>query len=251
MITKPILSPEVEGEVLNAIAQYLHKDKWFQWGMNTLREQGSCILLEGDPGTGKTMTAKWMAKKINRGFKKLSAAQIGGGDPGSSEKGVIDFFADCKKRNSMTIFIDECDHMLMSREKMEGAALTWQLGVIETLMMQINMYAGLVILATNHVKNLDPALADRLLAIVRFKRPDFELRKLLWKQKIPEKFPYQPTESELAKIAKYSLNGRQVENVIVAVASDAIRRVVKPSYKNMIRYANLETKKLDQIAGKD
>lgn len=243
MINKPILNPEVESEVLNSVAQYVHREKWRSWGMDLLREQGSCILLTGAPGTGKTMTARWIAKKIKRGFKQMSAASIGGGDPGQSEQGVIDFFADCKKRNCATIFIDECDHMLMNRDKMEGAALTWQLGTIETIMMQLNIYPGFVIMATNHAQNLDPALSDRLMSIIHIKRPDYERRKLIWKQKIPEKFPFQPTEKELAKIAKYDLSGRQIETVLVNVASSAIREMVKPGMSRFEHYCDIETGK--------
>lgn len=243
MINRPILHPDVEEQVLDSVAQYKHADKWRAWGMDLVRDQGSCVLYAGPPGTGKTMTARWVAHKLKRGFKKLSAAEIGGGDPGSTEKNLIAFFADCKKRNNATIFVDECDHLLMSRDKMEGAALTWQLGTEEAMMVELNTYKGLVILATNHAQNLDPALAGRLLAVVNFKRPDFERRKLIWKQKIPDKFPFQPTESELAIIAKFNLNGRQIENVIVNVASHAIRGMTKPSLKSFVRYCKTEKDK--------
>lgn len=211
--------------------------------MGEFRQQGSCILLRGPHGTGKTMTAKWISKKIKRGFKQLSAASIGGGEPGESERKVIEFFADCKKRNNATIFIDECDHLLMDRDSMEGASLTWQLGTIETMMMQLNVYTGFVIMATNKSDKLEPALVDRFLAVITIGRPDYESRKLLWKQKIPEKFPFQPTEKELAIIAKFDLTGRQIENVIVNVAQDAICRVVKPSYKSVLKFCGAELAK--------
>lgn len=240
MINKPILHPDVEEQVLDSVAQFKHVDKWLSWGMNNVRDQGTVVLYEGPPGTGKTMTARWMAGKLKRGFKKLSAAEIGGGDPGETEKNLITFFNDCRKRNNATIFIDECDHLLMDRDKMEGAALTWQLGTLEALLVELNTYKGLVILASNHPQNLDPALAGRLLAIVKFKRPDFERRKLIWKQKIPDKFPFQPKEYELAMIAKFNLNGRQIENVIINVASHAIRGMIKPTFKSFIRYCKVE-----------
>lgn len=211
--------------------------------MDTVCKQGAAFLLIGPFGTGKTMTARWIAHKIKRGFKCMSAASIGGGDPGESEKGVIAFFADCKKRNCATIFIDECDHLLMNRDKMEGAALTWQLGVVETIMMEMNNYPGLVIMATNHAQNLDPALTSRFIAIITISRPDFERRKLIWKQKIPDKFPYRPTERELAIIAKHDLCGRQIENVLRNVASNAIRQLIKPKLKHFETYCIQEKKK--------
>jgi len=242
-MNKPVMSDGVESDVLDAISQYQNRDKWIQWGMNNIREQGSAILLEGPSGTGKTTIAKWMAERIKKGFKQLSAAQIGGGEPGATERAVVEFFADAKKRHNATIFIDECDHLLGNREKISPDGKTWQLGTIETLMMEMNVYSGLVICATNHVHNLDPALSNRFLAIVHVGEPDFPMRVKLWRHKIPKKLPFQPSEGELKKLAKYELNGRQIETVIVAAISNAIRRNVRPSLGLFIQFCERENGK--------
>lgn len=241
MINKPVLNPEVEAEVLNAVAQYQHRDKWVQWGMDLVCKQGSAFLLTGPFGTGKTMTARWIAHKVKRGFKCLDISKVGGGDPGQTEKGIKDFFADCMKRNSATIFVDECDHLLMNRENMEDT--TWQLGSLETMLTEMSDYPGLIIMATNHAQNLDPAVTSRFMSIIQINRPDYERRKLIWKQKIPDKFPYQPTERDLATIAKHDLCGRQIENVLRNVASYAIRQLVKPKLKHFVHYCELEKAK--------
>lgn len=240
---KPILSAEVESAVLDAIAQYLNKETWRSWGMDTLREQGSCVLIEGPPGTGKTLTAKWMAHKIKRGFKRLSVAEIGGGDPGSSEKGVFDFFADCKRRNWATVFMDEADHLIGDRRRISGDGLTWMLGTLEAIMMSINVYKGLVICATNHPQNLDAAIADRFMSIIKIGMPDRDARIKLWKCKWPGKFPLKPTESDIRRLSTHELNGRQIETVIVNVASSAIRRKTKPTLRMFETFCEREKAK--------
>lgn len=227
---KPIMSESVEADVLNALAQFEARDKWKQWGMDNLREQGPAVLLEGPSGTGKTTIAKWMANKIKKGFKQLSVAELsGGGSPGETEKAVMSFFADAKKRNWMTVFIDECDHLLGNRADISGDALTWMLGTTETLMMEMNRYRGLIICASNHPKKLDPALSNRFMSIIKVAEPDFEMRIRLWKVKWPAKFPLQIGPPDLRKLAQYELNGRQIETVIVNVASNAIRLKKEPS----------------------
>jgi SpoVK/Ycf46/Vps4 family AAA+-type ATPase len=223
---KPIMSDEVESDVLDALSQYQNKDKWMLWGMDTLRKQGSAIFLYGPSGTGKTTIARWAAKQIKRGFIQLDISKIGGGDPGSVEKNVKEFFDDCRKRNGATIFMDECDHLLGNRNEVTDD--TWMIGTIEMLMMQMNNYAGLIICASNNIHKVDPALANRFLAIVHVDEPDYAMRIRLWKQKWPKKFPLQPTEDEINKLAKPRLNGRQIETVLVRTASHAIRKGVKP-----------------------
>ncbi len=47
---KPIMSPETESEVNAALAQFTNRNKWVDWGMDTLRKQGSMVLLYGPPG---------------------------------------------------------------------------------------------------------------------------------------------------------------------------------------------------------
>lgn len=242
-IQKPIMAEEVESDVLDALSQYQNRDKWILWGMHNLREQGSAILLEGPSGTGKTTIAKWMSKRIKRGFKQLSAADIGGGEPGAAERNCRDFFADAKRRHNATVFIDECDNLLLDRDSIGAEGKTWQLGLIERLMMEMNVYQGLVICATNHVSNLDPALANRFLAIVHVGEPDFEMRVRLWKCKMPTNFPVRLSEGEIKNLAKHHLNGRQIENVIVSIASNAIRRAVKPSASLFQQMCMRETQK--------
>lgn len=227
--TKPVMSEEVESDVLNALAQFHNKDKWKQWGMDELRDQGPSVLFKGPPGTGKTTIAKWMAKKVRKGWKVLDVGALSsGGEPGAMEKQVRLFFADARKRGNMTIAIDECDHILGNRAQISGDALTWMLGTIETLMTEMNQYKGLVLCMTNHDEKLDPALADRFMSIIHVDTPDMSMRKQLWKLKLPARFPFKPSLMDMKALAKPTLTGRQIETVILNVASYAIRTGKKP-----------------------
>lgn len=242
--TKPIISPQIEQDVLNALAQYEHKDKWMLWGMHGLRKQGAGILLEGPPGTGKTTIARWAASRIKKGFKELDAGVIAGGEPGQSERNIKEFFEDARKRKNATIFIDECDHLLGNRDDISAEGKTWQLGAEEALMVQMNVYPGLMICATNHVHSLDPALSDRFLSIIHVGMPDFECRQRLWKVKIPKKFPFRPEPSDIKRLSKHELSGRQIENVIVNCASDAIRRGTRPKLASLLMFCEREKTKI-------
>ena len=226
---KPIFSTEINEQLLDAVSQYRNRDKWREWGLHNLREQGACILLEGPPGCGKTTAARYMGRLIKKGFKLLNVAQIGGGEPGATEKNIQAFFEDARSRNNMTIFLDECDHILRRRSDISGDGLTWMIGTCEEIMTQINRYKGLVIMATNLVEVLEPALADRFMSIVHVGRPDHAQRIQLWRQKIPATFPIKFTDEQIETLAAFDLSGRQIEMVIVNAASSALRKNRKPT----------------------
>lgn len=241
---KPIMSPSVEEDVTNALMQFQRRDLWKKWGMMFLREQGPAILLTGPPGTGKTTIAAYIAAKVGKGFKKLDVAGLSsGGSPGEYEKQINEFFADCKKRGWATIFMDECDHLLLSRDEIGEAGKTWQLGGVEGFMMNMNIYRGLIICATNHPQSIDPALADRFLSIIHVDVPDFDMRRRLWKQKLPKSFPLQLSEDQIKALSKYELTGRQIETVIINTALNSIRTGKKPSVGNFEIYCEREKEK--------
>lgn len=240
---KPIVSAEIEAQALDAISQFLNRETWQKWGMHNVREQGSCVCISGPSGTGKTTLAKWMGKKVKKGFLKLSSGEVGGGNPGDCERMITAFFDNARKRKNATIFIDECDNMLIDRESISSEGKTWQLGMIEMLMMQMNTYPGLILCATNHIQNLDPALADRFIAIIHLGNPEFAERIRLWKTKIPKAFPFQPTDVQLKELAKAKLTGRTIENVIVSTASHCIRQGIKPTMQVFHTYIDQELSK--------
>jgi AAA+ superfamily predicted ATPase len=225
----PILSQNLENKITDAITSFSNRGLWQQWGLDKLREQGVAVLLHGPPGTGKTITGYWIAKRLHLALREISMADFGSQIPGQNARNIQKIFyteqlaAQKDRKHCPVILLDECDAMLVSRDRL-GPNMVWMLEPINMLLSEIGKYPGLVVLATNHVHVLDDALERRLLAKIEFGRPAFEERLRMWKTKWPAKFPVKPTDKEFEHLAFYDLTGAQIENALLLWAGTLVRR---------------------------
>lgn len=233
---KPIMSAALEEQIEAVLAQFLNRQKWQSWGVDTIRKQGAALLLEGPPGTGKTTISRYMSKRIGKGMNTLNMKDVGGKAPGHTERMVSQFFQDAKVQGYKTIFLDECECLVWDRSKANSDSM-WMVGVIDEILMQTVEYKGFIVLATNQSHMMDVALRDRCFACLQIGHPEFPERVRLWKQKIPERYPLQPTPIQFDRLAEAALTGRQIENAIVKEASFAIVQKREPKFTSLMELA--------------
>ena len=235
---KPIMSVELENEIEAMIIQFDQFEKWREWGMSHLREMGPATFMEGPPGTGKTVIAQYIARRIGRGVITMNMRDIGSSVPGQSERMIDELFQKARITGNKLIFMDECEAIAWDRSK-ASVESRWMVGVIDELLMQVAKYKGPMVFATNNPGMVDAALKDRCFAILQVKMPETAERMRLWKQKIPERFPLQLTTVQIEKIASLQLSGRQIENAIIREASHALRESRLPSFQSLTNIASL------------
>ena len=104
------------------------------------------------------------------------------------EKNLDQIFSAARRANCI-LFFDEAEALFGKRSEVKDAHDRY--ANIETayLLQKIEQYDGVVILATNIAKNMDPAFSRRIHYAVDFPRPNAEHRERLWSGMFSERIP--------------------------------------------------------------
>lgn len=122
------------------------------------------LCLFGPPGTGKTALARYLATKLNKPLICKKASDLLDAYVGGTEKRLAAAFTEAAA-NDAILFIDESDSMLASRE---GAVRNWEVSQVNELLVQMEQYEGILVMATNFMDNLDTAALRRFDFKIRF-----------------------------------------------------------------------------------
>ena len=136
------------------------------------------VLLEGAPGTGKTLLAKAIAGEAGVPFFSISGSDFVEMFVGVGASRVRDLFEDAKKNAPCIVFIDEIDAVARRRGTGMGGGHDEREQTLNQLLVEMDGFGvneGIIVLAaTNRVDILDPAIMrpgrfDRKISV---NRPD-------------------------------------------------------------------------------
>ena len=120
------------------------------------------VLLEGAPGTGKTMLAKAIAGEAKVPFFSISGSDFVEMFVGVGASRVRDLFADAKKNSPCIVFIDEIDAVTRRRGTGMGGGHDEREQTLNQLIVEMDGFGtneGIIVMAaTNRVDILDPAI---------------------------------------------------------------------------------------------
>jgi DNA polymerase III delta prime subunit len=147
---------------------------------------GLACLFSGPPGTGKTMAAQVIARRINFDLYRIDLSQVVNKYIGETEKNLSKVF-DEAQRAKVILFFDEADTLFGRRSEVKDAHDRYANIEIGYLLQRLESYEGLAILATNFQKNLDDAFLRRLQVTAEFPMPVARERRAIWKRLLPDK----------------------------------------------------------------
>jgi SpoVK/Ycf46/Vps4 family AAA+-type ATPase len=146
--------------------------------------RGVTALFHGPSGTGKTMAALAVAKKLGIQILRVDLSRVVSKYIGDTEKNIDRVFTDAQRSGS-AILIDEADALLGKRSEVKDAHDRYANIEVAFVLQRMEAYRGLAILTTNMRQGLDPAFLRRLRFIVEFPRPDVEAREKIWRLCLP------------------------------------------------------------------
>lgn len=132
------------------------------------------VLLEGPPGTDKTLLAKAIAGEANVPFFSISGSDFVEMFVGVGASRVRDLFEEAKKNAPCIVFIDEIDAVARRRGTGMGGGHDEREQTLNQMLVEMDGFAAnagiIVMAATNRVDILDPAILrpgrfDRKIAV--------------------------------------------------------------------------------------
>jgi hypothetical protein len=165
-------------------------DVYEKWGFSRLCPNGRGVigLFSGPSGTGKTMAAQVLARKLGLELYRLDLSQVVNKYVGETEKRLKTIFDECDHAHFM-LLIDECEGIFGQRFSSKDAHDHWANVTIGFLLMRLEQFQGIGVLSTNRKGDLDAAFVRRIRFIVDFLPPGPEERARLWKNALPARSP--------------------------------------------------------------
>ena len=230
-VTKLVTFKEVAGldeekEELEEIVDFLKEpDTYIKLGARIPKG----VLLEGPPGTGKTMLAKAVAGEAGVPFFSISGSDFVEMFVGVGASRVRDLFAEAKKNAPCIVFIDEIDAVARRRGTGMGGGHDEREQTLNQLLVEMDGFGvneGIIVMAaTNRVDILDPAILrpgrfDRKVAVGR---PDVKGREQILQ--VHGKNKPLADDVDLEEIARttFGFTGADLENLMNEAAIHAAK----------------------------
>ncbi|KAJ4287099.1 hypothetical protein N0V88_007721 [Collariella sp. IMI 366227] len=183
---------------------------------------GVILLLVGNPGTGKTLTAEAVADKVHRPLYVLSAGELGmsAGDVDERLQGALEL----AERWDAVLLLDECDVFLQERTPESDLGRN---EVVAVFLRLLEYYRGILFMTTNRGETIDRAFHSRIHLTLRYPDLDAPAKEHIWRHftklaGVDDSF----TAEVYDKLAVLPINGRQIKNTVRIATLVAAREKV-------------------------
>ncbi len=202
----------------------------------------------GDPGTGKTFTARAFANEVGVNFIPLSAVELRKMYLGEGAQKVRDIFRDAYENGPSIIFLDEVDSVAQQRVGASDGGQEVE-STLNQILVELDGFAEregvTTIVSTNMPELLDKALKSRQIKQVRFKAPNLEQKTQILAQHAKRSgYPFSP-DIQFETVAKKAEGfvGRDLAMLL----QRAINKTLAPMASLLEEYSQHAEPDLDKL----
>lgn len=248
-----VLPDEILTEISTAIQVLKIESLVFDtWGLRSIEPNPKTALnFYGPPGTGKTLAAHAIAETLGKNILVASYAEIESKYHGDGPKNVKAIFAAAERENAV-LFIDEADSLLSRRLTNVTQGSEQAINSMRSqLLINLELFHGIVIFSTNLVQNYDKAFETRIRHI-EFTMPDRDARSAIWKKHLPKSLPLADDVS-IDRLADSidDICGRDIKNAVIQAAVEAALQNKSVNYdmleKHIIKIKNSRIKTKENV----
>ena len=175
-IEELVLSQENEIKINQIIKEHDNSSKLRIHGLSPIKT----ILFNGPPGVGKTLTAKWLAKRMNIPLRVVDLASVMSSLLGKTGNNIKSVFEDAAGAPCI-LLLDEFDAIAKKRSDEHDVGELKRLLTVLLQLMDSWPSTSILIAATNHPELLDPAVWRRFELKLDFSNPDIgQVKKYLF-----------------------------------------------------------------------
>jgi AAA+ superfamily predicted ATPase len=242
-----LILPEAVTEVLDQIVAHYRNSRqvYDEWGFDDGGSRGLSVLFAGPSGTGKTMAAGVIARRLQLDLVRVDLSQVVDKYIGETEKNLARVF-DAASASDAVLLFDEADTLFGRRSEVRDSRDRHANLQVGYLLQRLETYRGVAVLTSNLPGSMDPAFSRRLAYVVHFTLPDRGQRREIWRRTIP---PRTPTAAlDLDRLARLSLSGGQIRTVSLNAAMIAADREEPLSMRHIALAVRTEFAKQQRTA---
>lgn len=175
--------------------------------------QGIVMLLTGEPGVGKTLTAEAVSEEMQCPLYSMSAGELGT-DAFEVEQNLQKVLEISTKWDAV-LLLDECDVFLEQR----SATDIHRNKLVSVFLRLLEYYKGVMFLTTNRSESFDPAFQSRIHLTIDYPSLDNASRRTIWQtfvrpEGVEQKHESTLSDRDLSELAEMNLNGREIKNIV-------------------------------------
>lgn len=183
------------------------------------KEKRNGILLDGDPGNGKTFMAEALAGELGLPLVRMTYSDVASQWVGAKTERIREIFEQARQMQPCVFFIDEIDSFLESRsgDRNDGVKEDRDMvNALLTMMVDLRRTRVVLIGATNHMDRLDSAgvREGRFDFKIEVTPPDAEARIGLLTSGVSKHLPKATVPSSVIEAVASRWNGFSVKRIL-------------------------------------